>query len=140
MSKNKEVTSKEVASKAAHVLKDPSATADEKSVAASALTQAADKAPEVPAATAPAISHNPAFLEWPTDIWGLTKDVKKAFVVLANRVKGQPDKMELVERTLEVALGHLNARYQHDNELRAARQEKAEAAAKAGEPEAPIQF
>lgn len=42
MAKN-EKTSKTVASKAAKVLRDPKSTEDEKSVAASALTQAADK-------------------------------------------------------------------------------------------------
>lgn len=42
MAKN-EKTSKEVASKASKVLKDPKSTKDEKSVAASALTQAKDK-------------------------------------------------------------------------------------------------
>lgn len=70
------------------------------------------------------VHHNPAFLEWPTDVWGLTKDLKKAITALASRVKGQPDKMELVEKTLEVALGHLNARYEHDSVLREARLKK----------------
>lgn len=73
------------------------------------------------------VSHNPTFLEWPTDVWGLTKDLKKAVVALANRVKGQPDKKALVEATLEVALAHIEARYTHDSKLREARIEKAEA-------------
>ena len=38
-----EKTSKDVASKAARILRDPKASKDQKSVAASALTQAPDK-------------------------------------------------------------------------------------------------
>lgn len=43
MAKKAEKTSKTVASKAAKILNDPESTADEKSVAASALTQASDR-------------------------------------------------------------------------------------------------
>ena len=126
MAKKPETTSKEVAAKAAHVLKDPAASADAKSVAASALTQV-DKAAEAkPKSQKPVdVSHNPAFLLWPTDVWGLTKDVKKAFVAVAHRVKGQPDKMKLLEDTLDVAMKYLDARYNHDRELRELREKRA---------------
>jgi len=43
MTKNKEQTSKTVASKASKILSNPKSTKDAKSVAASALTQSPDK-------------------------------------------------------------------------------------------------
>ena len=73
------------------------------------------------------VSHNAALIEWPTDIWGLTKDLKKAFLVVASRINGQEDKKELVDAVLRVAHLHLEAKYTKESELRAARIAKAEA-------------
>ena len=82
-------------------------------------------APTPKAAPKP-ISHNSAFLEWPTDVWGLTKDIKRALVDVASRLNGHEDKKALLDATLAVALGHVEAKYAHDAELRTARIKEAE--------------
>lgn len=60
------------------------------------------------------VSHISTLLEFPTDQWGLTKDLKTALIAVASRVNGHPDKLELVEQTLEVLLVHLKAKYRND--------------------------
>lgn len=55
-----EKTSRKVASKAGKVLSDPNATADQKSVAASALNQAEDRAP-LPTAQTAGFEFNPKY-------------------------------------------------------------------------------
>lgn len=95
------------------------------------------EAPEAPSATTPpekvrraapvvAVS-NPALINWPTDIWGITKDVKKAIVAATARVNGQADKKAVLDSVLRIALAHLEARFEADSTLRAKRIEKAAA-------------
>lgn len=70
---------------------------------------------------APKVSHNVSMLEWPTDIWGLTKDLKSALTYIASRINGQPDKKELVSKVLEIGTAHIEAKYALESEQRAAR-------------------
>jgi hypothetical protein len=95
---------------------------------APAKEQVAPKSQKIRRAEVPAdVSHNPSQIEWPTDIWGLTKDLKKAFLAAASRVSGQADKKELVDAVLKIAHRHLEAKYSKDSAFRAARIEKAKA-------------
>jgi len=81
---------------------------------------------------------NPAFLHFPTDVYGLTSELKTAMLSAASRVNGQPDKLALVKETLKVLIGHLHARYAVDNALVVAMHEKAvEEAARRREAEQP---
>jgi len=76
------------------------------------VTEEAAPAPEP-------VSHNPTLIVWPTDIWGLTKDVKAAIIAATSRINGQADKKALLDATLAIALGHLASKYQSDTESRA---------------------
>lgn len=64
------------------------------------------------------VSANPAFLTWPTDRWGLTKDFKAAVVAMASRINGSEDKKAVVDEAIRIALGHLEARYAQDSAKR----------------------
>lgn len=79
------------------------------------------------------VGANPALLPWPTDQWGLTKDLKQAITQLGSRIAGHEDKKELVDATLAVALAFLEAKYEQDAEIRAARIAEAAAEAEASE-------
>lgn len=54
---------------------------------------------------------NSSFLVFPTDIYGLTKDLKKAIIASASRINGHEDKYKLFHDTLAVGLKHIEARY-----------------------------
>lgn len=81
-----------------------------------AADQAADASQDsaVPVANVEPTSRIPSLIVWPTDVWGLTKDLKETMIRLASRVNGHADKMELVQKTLAIAVEHLNARYEND--------------------------
>jgi len=122
----------------AEVVEEVQAPATETAEATEIVVEAPEAAP---ATTLPAkvreaapvvIPSNAALIEWPTDVWGLTKDVKKAIISATARVSGQADKKALLDNVLRIALAHLEARFEADNTLRAKRIEKAAAAA---EPE-----
>jgi hypothetical protein len=66
------------------------------------------------------VHHNAMKLTWPSDPWGLTKDLKGAFTSLASRIAGDEAKKALVDEVLKVGLGHLQAKFEHDNALRKA--------------------
>lgn len=85
------------------------------------------------------ISHNPALIVWPTDIWGLTKDLKKEFLRAASRIGGQADKKALLDATLAIAHAYLEAKYTKDASLLNARIEKL-AADEAAATEQPTLF
>jgi hypothetical protein len=59
-------------------------------------------------------SSNPATLTFPTDRYGMTKDVKKTFVTMVSRIAGDPAKRKLVDDTMAVLLEHLELRYTSD--------------------------
>ena len=58
---------------------------------------------------------NPNDLVWPTDVWGLTKDLRAAIVQAASRINGHEDKKALIDATLKIALAHLENKYTRDH-------------------------
>lgn len=106
------------------------AVAEEKATdteVAPAAEAVAEEAVEAPLAKVKKAHTNAAMLDWPTDVWGLTKDLKLAIIQVASRVNGHEDKKELVDTVLEVGLDFLQAKYREDNKVR--KQKLAEAAA-----------
>jgi hypothetical protein len=65
-----------------------------------------------------ALSANAALLSFPTDKWGLTKDVKKAIIHMASRIAGDPGKKALADATLKILLEHLELKVQADAQYR----------------------
>ena len=63
---------------------------------------------------------NPSELQFPTDRWGLTKDVKASIVAMTARICGSPEKYELAKETLDTLLAYLEARYELDKAARGA--------------------
>ena len=61
---------------------------------------------------------NPSELAFPTDRWGLTRDVKAGIIAMSARICGSPEKYALAKETLETLLGYLEARYELDKTLR----------------------
>ena len=83
------------------------------------------------------VSANPALIVYPTDVWGMTTDLKAAVKFLAARVCGCPEKYKVVQDTLTIALEHMRVRYEEDKarlEADVAEQKEDENAPK--EPEA----
>lgn len=64
------------------------------------------------------VGSNPATLFFPTDKWGVTKDLKKAFIALASRVAGDASKKALVDETLKVLVTHLNVKFESDKDYK----------------------
>lgn len=73
----------------------------------------------------PDVSPNPAQVDWPTDPWGLTKDLRDAITRLGSRIAGHVDKKELVNQTLVIALAHLEVKFEQDADALNARLEAA---------------
>lgn len=67
---------------------------------------------------------NSAHLEWPTDRWGVTKDLKKALTDVASRIAGDQAKKELTDEVLRIGLAHLEAKFTQDHTYRATRQKE----------------
>lgn len=63
---------------------------------------------------------NPRKLEYPTDQYGVTTDFRAAVARLGLAVRGDAGKLEVVERSFEVAIGYIRARYAEDCQLREA--------------------
>lgn len=74
-------------------------------------------------------SANPAHLDFPSDRWGLTKDLRKAIVSTASRVAGSEDKKRLVDETLKIGLAHIEAKFERDHEYKTKLKAEAEAEA-----------
>lgn len=84
--------------------------------------------------TTPAVNgvhHNPTFLMYPTDKWGLTKDLKAAFASVASRIAGSSDKKALVDEVIRIGLGHVEAKFSVDKIKRDEQMAKAQAEAEA---------
>lgn len=64
------------------------------------------------------VSANSARLEFPTDKWGLTKDVKKAMIAMASRIAGDDSKKELADEVLRILNGHLEEKFASDKKHR----------------------
>lgn len=61
---------------------------------------------------------NPALLDFPTDRWGITKDIKTAITRAASRIAGDEGKKALVDEVLRILVLHLNAKYKQDHAYR----------------------
>lgn len=59
---------------------------------------------------------NPALIEWPTDLFGITSEFRKAVLALGQRVAGHEDKKAVVDATLLVAVQYLEAKFAQDND------------------------
>lgn len=62
----------------------------------------------------PEVSTNPALLEFPTDKWGYTSNMRKELLRAASTIKGQPDKAALYLATLDLIRAHVVARFKVD--------------------------
>lgn len=69
---------------------------------------------------------NASMLEWPTDVWGMTREYKAAVLALASRLNGAEDKKALFDATQEIAIQFINDKFEHDKALREAQAEQAE--------------
>lgn len=80
---------------------------------------------------------NPMAIAWPTDKWGFTRDLRKAITVTASRLAGDADKMQVLQKTLELGAAFIAAKYQEDAARRAAILSKAQNAHVPTPPVAP---
>ena len=55
---------------------------------------------------------NPTKIEWPTDKWGFTRELRKAICITASKLRGDADKKRLLDATLEVAIEFLEVNYE----------------------------
>ncbi|WP_156164421.1 hypothetical protein [Bradyrhizobium sp. LTSP885] len=67
---------------------------------------------EAPAA--PAVSANPALVEFPRDTWGFTSELRKIGLLAASDVRGNKEKQDLYLATLRVLAQHSLARFNRD--------------------------
>jgi hypothetical protein len=77
------------------------------------------------------VSHNASYLAFPSDRWGITKDLKKAIIDVASRCAGDDAKKELIDDVLRIGIGHLNAKFKVDNGYKNEKRKAAEARAEA---------
>lgn len=66
-----------------------------------------------------AISGNPALLVFPTDRYGVTKDIKTAMIRAASRIAGDTAKKALVLEVVDILLKHIEHKFVADNDYRA---------------------
>lgn len=85
-------------------------TAEAKKVSADVVTQ--DRLKDLLSK----VTDNPANLEFPTDRWGFTTDIKKIVLKRAASVRGQEDKHSLLLATMAILVAHIKARYPKDKE------------------------
>jgi hypothetical protein len=55
---------------------------------------------------------NPTKINWPTDKWGFTRELRKAVTLTAAKLKGDADKKRLLDDTLEVAIEFLEVNFE----------------------------
>ncbi len=80
------------------------------------------------------VTDNPATLEFPTDRWGFTSEIKKVVLKRAASVRGQEDKHNLLMATMAILMAHIKARYPKDKEAFALMLADVEAAAQERAP------
>lgn len=66
------------------------------------------------------VSANAALINFPTDRYGITKDLKTAFIRTASRIAGDDNKKELVDKVLELLTLHMNIKFKADQSYRGA--------------------
>lgn len=64
------------------------------------------------AETKKGVPSNPALIDWPGDVHGVTSELKAAIVKTAGSMNAQPDKLALVLKVLELGFGHVQARFE----------------------------
>lgn len=69
--------------------------------------------------TAHEIGTNAALLSFPTDRFGITKDIKKALTSAASRIAGDDSKLALVQEVLDILSKHIVAKHKADKAYRA---------------------
>lgn len=76
----------------------------------------------------PDVGTNGMLIDWPSDQFGITKDLKAVVRQLASRIAGHADKKALVDSVLIMAIAHIKLKFDADAEARELRlQEAAEA-------------
>jgi hypothetical protein len=80
------------------------------------------------------VTDNPATLEFPTDRWGFTSEIKKVVLKRAASVRGQEDKHSMLLATMAILMAHIKARYPKDKERFAQMLADVEAAAQERAP------
>lgn len=60
------------------------------------------------------VSHNPAMVEFPSDVWGFTAALREAGLQTASRIIGNDEKHKLFMDTLRVLAAHAHARLDSD--------------------------
>lgn len=61
---------------------------------------------------------NPMNIPWPTDRWGFTRELRKAFISCASKCSGDPDKLELMKATVALGSAFMLNKYTVDNHRR----------------------
>lgn len=59
-----------------------------------------------------------SLLEFPTDRWGVAKDLKTAYIQTVSRIAGDEAKLELVQKTLAVLNQYLQDKFESDKVTR----------------------
>lgn len=80
-------------------------------------------------AAAPDVGTNASLIVFPSDPYGLTKDLKVAIQRVASRIAGHADKKALVNAVLIKAIAHIKVKFDSDVKIREARLQEAEQAA-----------
>lgn len=65
-----------------------------------------------------AMSANPTQIPWPTDKWGMTKELRKAVLMAASRLRGDADKKALLDETLNVAAEFIEVNFESSVQAR----------------------
>lgn len=74
---------------------------------------------------------NPATLKFPSDRWGLTGNLKKAVLEVAQRIGGDERKKALVDEVMGILTDHYQAKFERDRKMRDERTAELQEAAKA---------
>lgn len=76
-------------------------------------------------AAAPDVGTNASLIVFPSDPYGLTKDLKVAIQRVASRIAGHADKKALVNAVLIKAIAHIKVKFDSDVKIREARLQEA---------------
>lgn len=61
---------------------------------------------------------NPTTLSFPTDVYGMTKDLRKDMLTISSRIKGDEAKLQLLKDTLSLCMKHVMARFAEEKAAR----------------------
>jgi len=73
-------------------------------------------------------SGNATLITFPTDRYGITKDIKKAVISAASRIAGDQGKMDLVTEVLGILREHIEVKFKQDKAYRVKLAERSKAA------------